>query len=176
MLPGCDREAANPSQADAGQQGDTTPAAPTSGLDRSRAGTLMPAVALTDPDDRTLNTAAVQGEPVLVNLWATWCAPCVKELPLLDDLAADYDGRMRVLTVSQDLEGAAKVAPFFAERDFAMLQPWLDPKNALGFALGGSGGLPVTVMYDDRGQEIWRYIGDYDWSSAEARALIDGSL
>ena len=136
------------------------------------AGELMPAANVTDPDGRKLNLGALQGTPVLVNLWATWCAPCVKELPLLDDLAGEYDERLHVIAVSQDMQGAEKVVPFFAQHKYDYLEPWMDPENALGFALGG-GQLPVTVLYDASGQEVWRVTGDYDWSNEEARAAID---
>ena len=107
----------------------------------------MPAVNLSNPDGRTLNLGALQGTPVLLNLWATWCAPCVKEMPLLDDLASEYDGRLRVVTASQDMQGAEKVAPFFAEKGYARLEPWMDPENELSFAIGG-GVMPTTVLYD----------------------------
>ena len=117
----------------------------------------------------------MQGTPVLLNLWATWCAPCVKEMPLLDDLASEYDGRLRVVTASQDMQGAEKVAPFFAEKGYARLEPWMDPENELSFAIGG-GVMPTTVLYDGAGQEIWRVQGDYDWSSEDARAAIDAAI
>ena len=78
----------------------------------------MPAANVTDPQGRVLNLGALQGTPVLINLWATWCAPCVKEMPLLDELASEYEGRLRVLTVSQDMQGAEKVEPFFAANTF----------------------------------------------------------
>ena len=132
----------------------------------------MPAIALTDPAGRALNLGALQGRPVLVNLWATWCAPCVKEMPLLDELASDYDGALRVVTISQDMQGADVVEPFFAERQFDHLEPWLDPEGAAAQAIGG-GVLPTTVLYDGQGREVWRIAGDYDWASEEARAAID---
>ena len=144
-------------------------------IDRSQAGALMPALELRDPAGQTLNTSALQGKPVLVNLWATWCAPCVVEMPMLDDLADNLGGDMRVLTVSQDLQGAEKVEPFFAKMKFRNLQPWLDPDNALGFAVGG-GVLPTTVLYDAQGQEVWRVVGEYDWSTAEAEEAIRAEL
>ena len=148
---------------------------PTGEIDTSEAGALMPAVNLSNPEGRTLNLGALQGTPVLLNLWATWCAPCVKEMPLLDDLASEYDGRLRVVTASQDMQGAEKVAPFFAEKGYARLEPWMDPENELSFAIGG-GVMPTTVLYDGAGQEIWRVQGDYDWSSEDARAAIDAAI
>ena len=135
----------------------------------------MPAANLTDLDGRTLNLAAVQGTPVLLNLWATWCAPCIKEMPLLDELAADYGETLRVITVSQDMSGETKVAPFFASNRFAHLGSWMDPEAELGFALG-DGVLPTTVLYDAQGQEVWRVRGDFDWASEEARAAIDEAI
>lgn len=131
----------------------------------------MPAVNLIDPSGQELNMGALQGRPVLLNLWATWCAPCIVEMPLLDELAGDYEEVLQVLTVSQDLQGAARVEPFFAERDFAHLEPWMDTELELSAAL--SDVLPTTVLYDAAGQEVWRVVGDYDWSSEEARAAID---
>jgi thiol-disulfide isomerase/thioredoxin len=145
-------------------------------IDRSHAGDLMPAVALTDPAGTALNTGGLSGKPVLLNLWATWCAPCVEEMPTLDALAGDYVGKLRVLTASQDLEGASKVVPFFKDKKFAHLEPWLDRDNALSTALGGDGVLPTTVLYDASGQEVARVVGGFDWQSAEAKALVDGAV
>lgn len=123
-----------------------------------------------------LNSGALSGKPVLLNLWATWCAPCVEEMPTLDALAGDYAGKLRVVTASQDLEGAARVAPFFTAQKFAHLEPWLDPENSLSSALGGEGVLPTTVLYDASGQEVARVVGGFDWQSAEAKALVDEAI
>jgi thiol-disulfide isomerase/thioredoxin len=165
-LAGCDRQAPEQPQADAS-------AAPLAGtVDPGHAGELMPAVTVRDPGGKQLNLGALQGQPVLLNLWATWCAPCVEEMPLLDGLAGDYGDRLRVVTVSQDLQGEQEVPPFFAKEGFAHLEPWLDKDNALSELLGG-GNLPTTVLYDASGSEIARVLGGFDWSSPEARALID---
>ena len=131
----------------------------------------MPAVTVSDPQGQQLNLAALKGQPVLLNLWATWCAPCVVEMPMLDELAQELDGAVRVVTVSQDLAGADKVTPFFAQRSFKKLEPWLDPGNVLGFEVE-SGVLPATILYDASGKEVWRVVGEYDWSSAAAREAI----
>jgi thiol-disulfide isomerase/thioredoxin len=145
-------------------------------IDRSRAGDLMPAVALTDPQGKALNSGTLSGKPVLLNLWATWCAPCVEEMPTLDGLAGAYEGKLRVLTASQDLQGAEKVVPFFEKAKFAHLEPWLDRENALSSALGGEGVLPTTVLYDASGQEVARVVGGFDWESPEAKALVDEAI
>ena len=170
VLAGCDRESAEPAQ----PQGETAAAAgELSGkVDRSFAGEAIPAVALTDPSGATLDLASLGGKPVLVNLWATWCVPCVTEMPLLDELAGELGDSVEVLTVSEDIQGAEKVVPFFEQRKLANLPQWMDPQNALAVAYGGGTGLPLTVLYDAEGKEVWRVLGGYDWSSPEARELV----
>jgi hypothetical protein len=94
-------------------------------------------------------------------------------MPLLDTLAGENEGKLRVVTVSQDLKGAEEVEPFFVEKKFAHLEPWLDPDTELSFAFADSGGvLPTTVLYGANGKELWRVVGGYDWSSPEAAALV----
>src|SRR5690606_33270977 len=161
---GCDRESEQAAQPQAAAELTGT-------IDRTSAGEAMPAVELTDPSGATLATADLKGTPVLLNLWATWCVPCVTEMPLLDRLAADLGKDVRVLTVSQDMTGAEAVEPFFAERNLGNLPQWLDPENTLG-VLAQESGLPLTVLYDAEGKEVWRVAGGYDWAGAEARAAI----
>ncbi|MFZ9396664.1 MAG: TlpA family protein disulfide reductase [Erythrobacter sp.] len=145
-------------------------------IDRSFAGELIPAVTVTDPVGRTLDLGALKGQPVLLNLWATWCAPCVVEMPMLDELAALKDGELRVVTVSQDMRGAEVVEPFFAERGFTRLEPWLDPENNLAASYGGGGVMPLTVLYDASGKEVLRVAGGYHWNSEDALAAIEEAL
>ncbi|PZT84961.1 MAG: thiol:disulfide interchange protein [Citromicrobium sp.] len=165
----CDRSEPEPAQENAEQTA-------TSGeIDRGQAGELMPASNMTNLAGRELNLGALQGTPVLLNLWATWCAPCVKEMPLLDELATEYDEQLHVITVSQDMGSPEKVRQFFEENELEYLESWMDPENRLGFELGG-GSLPLTVLYDSSGREVWRVAGDYDWSSEEARAAIDEAI
>lgn len=172
LLVGCDREAGDAAQQDGDLAGESQALA--GEIDRDYAGELMPAVNVRDPSGNQLNLGALQGQPVLLNLWATWCAPCVVEMPTLDDLADEFDERLRVVTVSEDLQGAERVVPFFEEKKFRNLEPWLDPENELGFAFNGV--LPVTVLYDADGQELFRVSGGYDWSSEDARAAIEEAI
>ena len=167
VLAGCDRESAETAQPEGAESGEAL----TGEVDRSFAGEPAPAVELADPDGATLALAGLKGKPVLVNLWATWCVPCVTEMPLLDELAGELGESVAVLTVSEDIQGAEKVVPFFAERKFAHLPQWMDPKNELPPAFGASA-LPLTVLYDAEGKELWRVMGGFDWSSAAARELI----
>jgi len=140
--------------------------------DETFMGEDIPAVTLVDPAGAELRLAETDGTPVLLNLWATWCAPCVVEMPLLDELAGDLEGQVKVITVNEDHRGAEVVVPFFEERDFKHLPQWMDTNNDLALAFGGGAVLPLTILYDGQGREVWRVIGGYDWSTAEAREKV----
>ncbi len=144
-------------------------------MTRQFAGTPIPAIAVVDPAGKSLDLGAQDG-PVLLNLWATWCAPCVKEMPQLDALAAELDGEVRVITVSQDLRGPEVVTPFFARTGLKQLEPWLDPETALSAQFTPEGALPLTILFDASGKEVLRVAGGYEWDSPEAAALIRESL
>lgn len=176
LIGGCDTQDATEAQGGEEVAAETGDEAFSGFVDRTFAGDALPAVTLTDPAGATLNLAEAPrvsgGKPVLLNLWATWCVPCVTEMPLLDRIAGEMGDSLTVLTVSEDLEGTTTVPPFFAEKGFKHLPQWLDQTNELAFAFGGGGSLPLTVMYDAQGKELWRVIGAYDWDSEEARALL----
>lgn len=146
-----------------------SPGIPGAGLDRSQAGKPAPDISFRDAEGEETTLAAFHGKPLVVNLWATWCAPCVKELPTLDALA-DRAGAPQVLALSQDMGPQAKVEAFLAERKIA-LDPYQDAEMAMSSALGANI-LPTTVLYGSDGKEIWRFIGDMDWTGAEAAALL----
>jgi thiol-disulfide isomerase/thioredoxin len=172
LLAACDRPAEAPAQP--GE--DATAAKAAAGVvERKFAGTPIPALTFRDPAGKALDLAALDG-PVLINLWATWCAPCVVEMPQLDALAGELDGEVRVITVSQDLRGAEAVEPFFAEKGFARLEPWLDPETQLSAQFTPEGVLPLTILFDASGKEVLRVAGGYEWDSPEAIALIRESL
>ena len=167
MLGGCDRQSEDKAQPQPSAAA-TAPASgtPAGAIDRSHKGEPLPDVTVQDPAGKTLKLNTLKG-PVLVNLWATWCAPCVTELPQLDKLAA---GSLRVVTVSQDMGDPAKVAEFLKGKA-PHLEPWLDPENELAFRYGG-GTLPTTIYYDAAGREIWRFVGGHDWTGGEAGKLL----
>jgi thiol-disulfide isomerase/thioredoxin len=150
-------------------------ASPTGRLDRSNAGKAAPATKFEDPDGAPASLADFRGKPVLVNLWATWCAPCVAEMPTLDRLAGREGERLHVLTISQDLDGREKVEAFFARQGYRHLETWLDPQMALMSELRANI-LPTTILYDARGREQWRVIGMEDWESGRAALLLREAL
>jgi thiol-disulfide isomerase/thioredoxin len=129
----------------------------------------------TGPEGATETLADIRqanpGKPILVNLWATWCAPCLKELPTLDALAADTKGKLVVVPISQDMEGWRKVSDSFTPAKYPNLATRVESQMQFGFQLGARG-LPLTILYDAQGKEVWRYAGDRDWASAESRAKL----
>jgi thiol-disulfide isomerase/thioredoxin len=149
-------------------------AGPVKGVDRSHKGNPAPAAVFNDPDGGEISIADFKGVPVLVNLWATWCAPCVKELPTLDKLAAAHrdDGKLGVVTVSQDSGPQPSVEAFLAKLNAKDLGAYHDPKMGLSGALGPDTVLPTSILYDAQGREVWRYVGDLDWTSPEAAKLL----
>jgi thiol-disulfide isomerase/thioredoxin len=172
-LAACDRQSPKPAQGEAGTaaSGEAQPGGFNGRLDIASRGAPLPDFTITDTAGKKLNLASLKGKPVLINLWATWCGPCVLEMPMLDKMAGDGEKGLRVITVSQDMQGAAKVAPFFAEKKFAHLEPWIDAKNDLGFKYN-TGELPTSVLYDANGKEVWRMIGAHDWSNPRTDALL----
>lgn len=116
--------------------------------------------------------AAFRGKPTLVNLWATWCAPCVVEMPALEALAAREGDALNVVALSQDLDGRALVTQFFSQRDFRELEANLDPQMQFMTTLRLDT-LPTTILYDARGREVWRMRGLADWESERIARLLD---
>ena len=136
------------------------------------AGTQTPKAVFTGADGRDVSLSDFAGRPLLVNIWATWCAPCKAEMPTLDALAALEEGRVSVIAVSQDLEGRKPVAAFFKSASVVNLEPYTDPDNALLTALGNNIALPTTILYDSGGREVWRVIGGVEWDDAEMAKLL----
>lgn len=174
ILGGCDRQKGESPQGGGAPDGWSGPRTaerePTGRLDRSHAGTPAPAAAFEDPEGEPVTLADFRGKPLLVNLWATWCAPCIAEMPTLNALAA-REPDLQVLAVSQDLDGRAKVDAFFDQHPLPRLDRYLDPEIALMMELKVET-LPTTILYDSQGKEVWRMTGKEDWQGARAAALI----
>ena len=163
---GCDRQKAEAPQAPVAGQ-------PVKGVDRGHRGEAAPTTSFRDPDGGEISLADFRGRPVLVNLWASWCAPCIQELPTLQKLeeAQAQDGQMGVIAVSQDMGPAASVDAFLKGKGISRFAAFHDPDMALSTALSVQV-MPTTLLYDSQGREIWRYTGDLDWTGAEAKALL----
>lgn len=123
---------------------------------------------LADGSEKTI--ADFKGKPLLVNLWATWCVPCVKELPTLAKLSTAEPDKLQVIAISQDMQGAKVVTPFLKDKGIA-IHAYHDRDNALMMALKEAS-LPVSILYDAEGKEVWRISGDLDWTGAKAKELL----
>jgi thiol-disulfide isomerase/thioredoxin len=136
----------------------------------------LPELAFTDAEDKPLKLADYKGKAVLLNFWATWCAPCVKEMPSLDKLQAEMGkDKFVVLPLSLDGPSKPKVAPFYADKKLANLGIYFDKGKKLMGALDISV-LPTSVLVDAEGREIGRIEGDADWDKPEALALMKAAI
>jgi thiol-disulfide isomerase/thioredoxin len=185
LAAGCDRQSGGEPQASdesksASRSQDYAEPAPdsessagelTGTLDISKRGSSMPETVFSGPKGEPVKLAGFIGKPLLVNLWATWCGPCVAEMPTLDALAARAPDKLQVIVVSQDGQGRALVDPWWEKQDFKLLKPYIDAKSDLGFAFG-TGMVPTTVLYDAAGKEVWRVVGAMDWDGPRANTLM----
>lgn len=116
--------------------------------------------------------ADYRGKYVLVNFWATWCAPCRAEMPALDALNAEFGGdAFEVVTIATGRNPVPSMKKFFADAGIETLPLHRDPKQKLARNMAVIG-LPLSVLIDPEGREIGRLIGDAEWHDDNARLLI----
>lgn len=132
----------------------------------------LPDLAFSRPDGSTLTLSELAGKGVVLNFWATWCAPCVREMPELDRLAADIaDDGIQVIAASMDRGGHAVIGDFLASHNIVNLAPLLDAKGAAGRSVGVQG-LPTTLIIDANGREVARIRGIHTYDTPETRAYL----
>ncbi|MGO1120354.1 TlpA disulfide reductase family protein [Rhodovibrionaceae bacterium A322] len=128
---------------------------------------------VTDGSEKSITLAHFRGRVVLLNFWATWCAPCVREMPSLNRLQAKYKDRgLVVVTASNDRRGIVDVAPFYADLGLDALGFYLDPRAELARALAVRG-LPTTFLIDQDGRVIGGMQGGLEWDSPEVETLVE---
>ncbi|MBL8698971.1 MAG: TlpA family protein disulfide reductase [Alphaproteobacteria bacterium] len=134
------------------------------------------ALAFTAGDGTTRELALLRGRVVLVNLWATWCAPCIKEMPALDRLQAKLGGPdFEVVAIALDRQGERVVRPFFENLALKRLALNLDPSNAASRVFKASG-LPVSVVLDREGRELGRVLGAAEWDAPEFESVLRDAM
>ncbi len=127
----------------------------------------------TDAQGGAHTLAEYQDQVVLVNFWATWCAPCRKEMPTLNALQAELGGEdFQVVTIATGRNDVSAIKRFFNGAGVTHLPVLLDPKSALAREMLVLG-LPMTILLNRDGQEIARLRGDADWASESAFAVLD---
>ena len=137
-------------------------------------GTPAPAVAFEGPEG-PMTLARLKGRPVLVNLWASFCQPCIKELPSLDRLQQAMKGEgLEVVAINMD-QDRDDALYFLAKNHVVHLPLYFDRNLLMSIALHEEN-IPVSVLYDTNGREVGRYVGATDWNSPEARKLIASAI
>jgi thiol-disulfide isomerase/thioredoxin len=132
----------------------------------------LPEFALTDPEGVRREIGHFRGKGVVLNLWATWCPPCVEEMPALDRLSSLLAGDgILVIPASSDRGGRAQVEPFYARTGIRNLGIWLDPGSAAMRAFKARG-LPTTILIDREGRERGRLEGAAAWDGAALLADV----
>ena len=164
--------------------GANTAMADLSAIEAMREGDMRKLVFLEDPQpvsDAPFNLADGAGEGrlldyrgkwVLLNFWATWCAPCRKEMPMLAELQDEFGGEsFEVVTLATGRNSPQGIVKFFDDIGVTNLPRHQDPKQNVAKEMGVFG-LPITVIIDPEGNEIARMRGDADWASDNAKAIL----
>lgn len=153
---------------------DATPGEPgvTKGVHWADAPAAPAAAPFTDSSSRERTLAEFKGRTLIVNLWATWCAPCVEELPSLDRLAAMRAGEIKIIAISLDRDGPDVVPEFFEVNGIKTLERYFDASMRVMWVWKAQS-LPTTLVVDPSGREVARVIGAYQWDGEDAAALID---
>lgn len=135
-----------------------------------------PATAFQDRAGNSVNLASFSGQVVLANFWATWCVPCLAEMPALNRLQQRLGSdRFKVITISLDRKGFEVIDPFFVENGIDAPEAYLDRSNKLSLEVGATG-LPTTVLIGADGRWLARYIGDADWDSAAMAHFLEMAI
>ena len=136
----------------------------------------LPGETFTDPEGNAYTLADYAGKIVLVNFWATWCAPCREEMPDLDALNADMAGEdFEVVTIASGRNSLSGIRAFFEEEQIETLPILLDPQGQLSRRAGVLG-LPVSILMNREGREIARLQGGAHWNDAPAREIIAAAI
>jgi thiol-disulfide isomerase/thioredoxin len=136
----------------------------------------LPSLEFADGDAQPHTLADFRGKVVLLNIWATWCAPCRKEMPTLDRLQAALGGDdFKVVPLSIDRGGAERVKKFYAEIGVQHLAIYVDSSRTANSALDVVG-LPVTLLIDRQGRELGRLSGPADWDAPETIAFLKSMI
>ena len=117
-----------------------------------------------DHQEKKISFSDFKGKILLVNFWATWCAPCIKEMPSLDRLKSKVDGDFDVLAISVDRDGVEKVNDFFNENKISNLEKFFDIKNSLAKEMNLYG-VPTSFFVNKEGDLIGYYQGDMEWDN-----------
>ncbi len=143
---------------------------------KKKAPEALPEITFNDADGKTLSLADFKGKTVLLNLWATWCAPCREEMGSLNRLQqALGSDKFEVVALSLDRKGAQASQKFLDETKATNLKLYIDATAKQGTVLRIVG-MPTTILIDKEGRELGRLAGPAEWDSEEAKKLIEAAM
>lgn len=132
----------------------------------------LPDLQFQDAAGHSMSLSAFRGKTVVLNLWATWCIPCRKEMPTLDRLQAQLGGpKFEVVALSIDRAGLSAIGPFFQKLGITHLAQYADPSGATLASLRAIG-LPTTLLINPQGQEVGLLVGPAEWASPDMVAFL----
>src|SRR6267378_6417636 len=134
-----------------------------------------PTISLVDLAGNTVSLSEFAGRLVLINLWATWCEPCLREMPSLERLQSRLGDRIAVIAVSEDRGGSKVVEPFIAKLGLQSVKTYVDPKSDVGHAFEVRG-LPTSFLIDRDGRVLGRVEGGAEWDSSKMLGVIEPLL
>jgi thiol-disulfide isomerase/thioredoxin len=134
---------------------------------------FLPDSPFLDMDGKKRTLADFRGKPVLVNLWARWCAPCIVELPSLQDMAKRYAGKIEVVAIAMEQGKEPKdIADFLEKRSLGDFAGYLDKNGEFATKLGLRG-IPTSFLLGSNGQILYRFEGDAEWLHPDATEFFD---
>jgi thiol-disulfide isomerase/thioredoxin len=151
--------------------------------DRTQLGEFVPSaepfpapdISVADEAGQTTRLSDLRGKLVLINLWATWCGPCLREMPSLEQLQSRLGERIAVLAVSEDRGGNKAVEPFIEKLGLKSVKIYIDPKSEVGHAFEVRG-LPTSFLIGRDGKVLGRVEGAAEWDSPKILGVLEPLL
>jgi thiol-disulfide isomerase/thioredoxin len=134
-----------------------------------------PMISLVDLAGNTVSLSEFSGRVVLINLWATWCEPCLREMPSLERMQSRLGDKITVVAISEDRGGNKTVEPFINKLGLKSFKTYLDPKSEAGRAFKVAG-LPTSILIDREGRVLGRVEGAADWDSPKLLGVLKSFL
>ncbi len=141
-------------------------------LQRASEPKRLPDDAFLDKKGQKIRMVDFGGKPTLVNLWATWCTPCVVEMPLLDKFAEHYRDQLNVVAIALEQKTPAEIGAFLEKRQLGNLAVFVDGSGNFGKNLGIRG-IPTSFLIGSDGLILYRFEGEADWTSPESQEFFD---
>lgn len=134
---------------------------------------FLPNETFLDHTGKKVRISDFKGKPVLVNLWARWCPPCIIELPSLEGLAKKYDGQIHVVAIAMEQgKGPEDINPFLEKRGIGSFAGYVDKSGLFATNLGLRG-IPTSFLLGSNGQILYRFEGDAEWTGPDALEFFD---